>query len=135
MSKKRRHAMRAMLLLLLMLLPLLAEGLPSRRGRRRRPHSPRSGRQQDLVSSSICDRDFQKRYCDAPYGGDLHTACRYCGIGLSCPSERPTGRGLDRRVDGVRDEILRRHNDYREEVRRSARAVMGKRAKCIPELK
>jgi hypothetical protein len=61
---------------------------------------------------------------------------RYCGVGLSCPSNSPTGRGLDGRT-GIREEILKRHNDYRDEVRGSPNkeSVMGRRARCLPELK
>ena len=57
---------------------------------------------------------MQRRYCAAPYGGDLHTACRYCGVGLSCPADAPADRGLDRRPD-ARQEIIRRHNTYRDD--------------------
>ncbi len=118
-------------LLFLLLFPLLADGLPSRARRGRL----REGRQQTLRDDALfCDRGFQQTYCDAPFGGDLHTACRYCGIGLSCPIDTPTGRGLDDRP-GVMAEILQRHNDYREEVRRSERAATGGKARCIPELK
>ena len=97
-------------LLLLLILPLLAEGLPAAarsrgRGAQQQRRRPRQNR--------ICDRAFQRRYCDAPYGGDLHTACRYCGVGLSCPSDTPADRGLDRRPD-ARQEILKRHNTYRD---------------------
>ena len=115
-------------LLLLLLLPLLAEGLPGAAGRetqRLRDSHPssrnlrgREARQQGQRrrprgQNRVCDRALQRRYCDAPYGGDLHTACRYCGVGLSCPAGRPADRGLDRRPDAMR-EILRRHNTYRD---------------------
>ena len=123
-------------LLLLLLLPLLAEGLPAAAGReaqRLRDSHPssrnlrgREARQQQgqrrrpRGQSRVCDRALQRRYCDAPYGGDLHTACRYCGVGLSCPAGRPADRGLDRRPDAMR-EILRRHNTYRDGLHRAFR--------------
>ena len=115
-------------LLLLLLLPLLAEGLPAAaasagrsRGREARQQQPRQGqRRRPRGQSRVCDRALQRRYCDAPYGGDLHTACRYCGVGLSCPAGRPADRGLDRRPDAMR-EILRRHNTYRDGEQRAFR--------------
>ena len=105
-------------LLLLLLLPLLAEGLPAAAGpgrsRGREARQQQQGqRRRPRGQSRVCDRALQRRYCDAPYGGDLHTACRYCGVGLSCPAGRPADRGLDRRPDAMR-EILRRHNTYRD---------------------
>ena len=105
-------------LLLLLLLPLLAEGLPaaaaSASGRSRGREARQQGqRRRPRGQNRVCDRALQRRYCDAPYGGDLHTACRYCGVGLSCPAGRPADRGLDRRPDAMR-EILRRHNTYRD---------------------
>ena len=95
--------------LLLVLLPLLCQGLTER----------------------ICDRQLQDKYCNAPYGGDMHTACRYCGIGLQCPSETPSGRGLGDK--DIQQEILSRHNAYRAQVR--AMRHMGQRARCIPNLR
>ena len=106
-------------LLLLLLLPLLAEGLPA--ASKGRPREARQqGRRRPRGQSRVCDRALQRRYCDAPYGGDLHTACRYCGVGLSCPAGRPADRGLDRRPDAMR-EILRRHNTYRDGLHRAFR--------------
>ena len=98
--------------LLLLLLPLLSQGLED-------------------GEENICDREFQRKYCSAPYGGDMHTACRFCGVGLGCPALRPSGRGLD----GQREEILRRHNAYRAEVRAMSGGSMAGRAKCIPKLR
>ena len=49
-------------LLLLILLPLLCQGLEN-------------------IESPICDRGLQQKYCTAWYGGDVHTGCKYCGIG------------------------------------------------------
>ena len=100
------------ILLLLLILPLLAEGLPAAARSRSQQQQPQQ-RRRTSRQSRVCDRALQRRYCDAPYGGDLHTACRYCGVGLSCPAGRPADRGLDRRPD-ARQEILKRHNTYRE---------------------
>ena len=108
--------------LLLVLLPLLCQGLPQKR---KRPI-----RYRDSEGGTVCDRDLQAKYCDAPYGGDLHTACRYCGLGLACPRVRPSGRKIE--DEEVKEEILKRHNSYRSEVRRLER-IRGK-ARCIPEL-
>ena len=102
--------------MLLLILPLLAEGLPAAarsRGREARQQQQQQQRRRSSRQNRVCDRAFQRRYCDAPYGGDLHTACRYCGVGLSCPADRPADRGLDRRPD-ARQEILKRHNTYRD---------------------
>ena len=110
-------------LLLLLLLPLLAEGLPASAGRprgREARQQQQGQRRRPRGQSRVCDRALQRRYCDAPYGGDLHTACRYCGVGLSCPAGRPADRGLDRRPDAMR-EILRRHNTYRDGEQRAFR--------------
>ncbi|TRY77265.1 hypothetical protein TCAL_13990, partial [Tigriopus californicus] len=78
-----------------------------------------------------------KKYCDAPYGGDFHTVCRYCGVGLQCPNKVPSGRGLADPV--LVDEILKRHNAYRAQVRQMQDLVdqdEGKpMARCIPELR
>ena len=101
--------LRFTLLLLLALLQLLSRGL----------------------ASGTCDHKLQRQYCTADYGGDLHTACRYCGIGLQCPGTRPSGRGLADKPE-IMAEILRRHNDYREQVREVQR-FKGKN--CIPELR
>ncbi len=49
--------MRTRIDLLLVLLPLLSQGLS----------------QQDLVQRPICDVRLRNKYCDAWYGGDLHT--------------------------------------------------------------
>ena len=58
--------------------------------------------------------------------------CKYCGIGLHCPSKTPSGRGL-KNQPLIRDEILRRHNLYREEVR-LGKTNLPKTA-CIPDLR
>ena len=104
--------------LLLLLLPLLCQGLSDEGG----------------GDNKICDRDFQRSYCSAPYGGDMHTACRFCGVGLGGPAHRPSGRGLDGE-GGLREEILRRHNAYRAEVRAMSQGAMAGRARCIPKLR
>ena len=65
--------------ILLVLLPLLSEGLTS---------------EDDLLTSDLCDSDLQSKYCNAWYGGDYHTACNYCGLGLSCPQGRVSGRKI-----------------------------------------
>jgi hypothetical protein len=85
-----------------------------------------------LVESPICDSAMQAKYCDAWYGGDLHTGCRYCGLGPQCPRTQPSGRGLRNRPD-IRDEILRRHNEYRAVVRSGASRLPP--SKCLPELR
>lgn len=99
--------------LLFLLLPLLSQGL------------------EDDELSRVCNRTLQREYCEAPYGGDMHTACRFCGLGLQCPSTRPSGRGLT--DPKIQEEILRRHNAYRDEVRLMQR--MQGRARCIPRLR
>ena len=58
--------------------------------------------------------------------------CKYCGIGLHCPSKTPSGRGI-KNQPLIRDEILRRHNLYREEVR-LGKTNLPKTA-CIPDLR
>ena len=120
---------------------------------------------QGVIERPICDQELRSKYCNAWYGGDLHTGnvilyllyyllctayncyklsiifvhfihfivgCRYCGLGLHCPSKNPSGRGLKNQPE-LRNEILRRHNLYREEVR------LGKTnlppTKCLPELR
>ena len=108
------------ILLLLLILPLLAEGLPAAARSRGREARQQQQRRRSSRQNRVCDRAFQRRYCDAPYGGDLHTACRYCGVGLSCPAGRPADRCLDRRPDAMQ-EILRRHNTYRDGRQRAFR--------------
>ena len=85
-------------------------------------------------SGPICNRTLQSEYCSAPFGGDLHTGCRYCGIGLQCPSAIPSGRGL--REPAVKAEILKRHNDYRKEVQHMERfSHKTGKSRCLPELR
>ena len=62
----------------------------------------------------------------------IFIGCKYCGIGLHCPSKTPSGRGL-KNQPLIRDEILRRHNLYREEVR-LGKTNLPKTA-CIPDLR
>ena len=90
--------------LLLVILPLLCHGL------------------------EFCDRKLQDKYCNAPYGGDMHTACRFCGIGPHCPQKRPIARGLT--DPQLKDEIVKRHNEYRKTVRKTRKS-----ARCIPDLR
>ena len=54
---------------LLILLPLLCQGLENVNG--------------EVVETPICDPKLQQKYCQAQYGGDVHTGCKYCGIGKS----------------------------------------------------
>ena len=61
---------------LLVILPLLCHGLAA------------------ASSDQICDPVLQSRYCDAWYGGDYHTACRYCGLGPACPDGNISGRKI-----------------------------------------
>lgn len=42
----------------------------------------------------ICEREVQEKYCEAWYGGDYHTACRYCGLGQACPDGNISGRKI-----------------------------------------
>ena len=62
----------------------------------------------------------------------LSIGCKYCGIGLHCPSKTPSGRGI-KNQPLIRDEILQRHNLYREEVRQG-KTNLPKTA-CIPDLR
>ena len=111
---------RGALSLFLVLLPLLSRGLNA---------LPTSG-----IPTPICNRTLQSEYCGAAYGGDLHTACRYCGVGLQCPSASPSGRGL--RDPEVRAEILKRHNDYRKAVQEMDRfSDRTGKTRCLPELR
>ena len=120
---------------------------------------------QGVIERPICDQELQTKYCNAWYGGDVHTGnimhqmfmifrkkglymiieelrscyymqsligCKYCGIGLHCPSKTPSGRGI-KNQPLIRDEILRRHNLYREEVR-LGKTNLPKTA-CIPDLR
>ena len=97
--------------LILVLLPLLSRGLAQGRG--------------------ACDKALQAKYCEADYGGDMHTACRFCGIGPQCPKVQPTGRGLT--DPNLKREIINRHNDYREQVRNMK--SMKRKSRCIPDLR
>ena len=56
---------------LLVLLPLLSSGL-----------------------AELCDGELQRKYCSAWYGGDYHTACRFCGRGNHCPTGDISGRKI-----------------------------------------
>ena len=60
-------------LVLLLLLPLLGEG---------------------LAEGELCDGELQAKYCSAWYGGDYHTACRFCGRGSHCPQGDIAGRKI-----------------------------------------
>ena len=60
---------------LVVILPLLRDGLAS-------------------DQTEICEREIQKKYCEAWYGGDYHTACRYCGLGQACPPGNISGRKI-----------------------------------------
>ncbi len=86
-----------------------------------------------------CDVSIRDKYCAAPYGGDLHTACRFCGVGPQCPTGssgspvEPSGRGI--KDPEVKREILRRHNEYRDRVRNMTDGAMAGRARCIPRLR
>lgn len=84
------------------------------------------------VQRPICDPELRSKYCNAWYGGDLHTGCKYCGIGPQCPSATPSGRGLIHRPDLVR-EILNRHNLYRDEVRKGHTNLPA--SNCLPILR
>ena len=63
---------------LLLLLPLLSEGL--------------TGLETD--GGDLCDGALQEQYCSAWYGGDYHTACRFCGRGDHCPQGNISGRKI-----------------------------------------
>ena len=103
--------------LLILLLPLLSQGLLAA----------------EVVEKPICNREIQLKYCQAWFGGDLHTGCKYCGIGPQCPQGvEPSGRGIKNRPD-LMEEILRRHNEYRAEVRAGKTGLPA--SKCIPELR
>ena len=62
--------------ILLLLLPLLCQGLENveKETRSRRQNT-------ENVETPICDQNLQQNYCEAWYGGDVHTGCKYCGIG------------------------------------------------------
>jgi hypothetical protein len=108
--------------LLLVLLPLLSQGLVEA-----------AVEAVEDVERPICDVSLRNKYCDAWYGGDLHTGCKYCGIGPQCPKGvAPSGRGLKTRPD-LMQEILRRHNEYRAEVRAGHTSLPA--TKCIPDLR
>ena len=136
------------LLFLLVILPLLSQGLSSPSdgdpspGIRSNDLNPEAGIRPNAANPKEakphCDRERQRHYCSADYGGDLHTGCRYCGIGLQCPAREPSDRGLD--DPGIRDEILARHNEYRARVREMQAQVLVEKdgrhkARCIPELR
>ena len=102
---------------LFILLPLLCQGLEAA----------------DIVEQPVCDLEIRRKYCDAEYGGDLHTGCKYCGLGPQCPQGVTlSGRGLKNRPD-LRDEILRRHNEYRADVRAGLTRLPA--TNCIPDLR
>ena len=104
--------------ILLILLPLLCQGLLA---------------DEEIIQRPICDPELEQKYCNARYGGDLHTACKYCGIGPQCPEGVPlSGRGLSHRPD-LKQEILKRHNDYRADVRAGRTGLPA--TQCIPDLK
>ena len=42
----------------------------------------------------LCDGALQEQYCSAWYGGDYHTACRFCGRGTHCPEGNISGRKI-----------------------------------------
>jgi hypothetical protein len=114
---------RGRLNILLVILPLLCDGLSS---------AQQSSTELSLVETPLCDDNLRTKYCDAWYGGDLHTGCRHCGVGPQCPSTNPTGRGLKNRPD-IKEEILRRHNEYRAVVRSGKSNLPA--SKCLPELR
>jgi len=45
----------------------------------------------------FCDSSLRSKYCNASFGGEFHTGCKYCGIGPHCPSSKPSARGFDTR--------------------------------------
>ena len=96
--------------LFLIILPLLNDGLTSLASAQSTSTTSAN------VETPICDDDLRSKYCDAWYGGDLHTGCRFCGLGPQCPTTEPSGRGLKNQPD-IKEEILRRHNEYRAVVR------------------
>jgi len=130
--------------LLLVILPLLCNGLL--------PNETFG-----VVETPLCDEQLQNRYCDASYGGDFHTGCRFCGVGPQCPSNKPSARGLKNKpgdsnitqlwgffsrqkvstqfkfLIDLRAEILQRHNLYRSVVRSGATNLPP--SKCLPELR
>lgn len=65
---------------LLVLLPLLRDGL--------------AALETDGAGGDLCDGALQDRYCSAWYGGDYHTACRFCGRGSHCPEGNISGRKI-----------------------------------------
>ena len=62
----------------LVLLPLLSDGLAGLETER----------------DDLCDGALQDQYCSAWYGGDYHTACRFCGRGSNCPEGNISGRKI-----------------------------------------
>ena len=74
--RRRRERMRATVLLVI--LPLLRDGLAADRAR-----------------EEICDGELREKYCEAWYGGDYHTACRFCGRGRNCPDGNISGRKIE----------------------------------------
>ena len=65
---------------LLVLLLLLRDGL--------------AALQTDGAGGDLCDGALQAQYCSAWYGGDYHTACRFCGRGSHCPQGNISGRKI-----------------------------------------
>ena len=112
--------------LFLIILPLLNDGLTSLASAQSTSTTSAN------VETPICDDDLRSKYCDAWYGGDLHTGCRFCGLGPQCPTTEPSGRGLKNQPD-IKEEILRRHNEYRAVVRSGASRLPP--SKCLPELR
>ena len=71
---------------LLILLPLLCQGLENVNG--------------EVVETPICDPKLQQKYCQAQYGGDVHTGCKYCGIGKCLVWKKNVKRGCWRHYNG-----------------------------------
>ena len=42
--------------------------------------------------ADLCSPATRTKYCEAWHGGDYHTACQWCGRGLSCPQGEVSGR-------------------------------------------
>ena len=74
---------------LLILLPLLCQGLENVNG--------------EVVETPICDPKLQQKYCQAQYGGDVHTGCKYCGIGKCLVWKKNVKRreGVDDIIMGI----------------------------------